>query len=322
VPWGGHEDRLAPKNVRAEHPWLLERDKPMVLSPDLDGLLSGALLSQALGWRLVGLYDASTLWLRPGFKPSDAVFVDHDIYDRRIASIGHHILVWGPDVRALPRKHTDPGVPRLNPNLARRFCFRDHFARKYPFGTFHLLLVLYANWDKISVPQPTEDFLALALHVDSSLQNAFSYPENALDWMRWLGGDEKQSPLYSVCRAIATIPARRLLETGLLAKAKIRLRGFSNTKQGHQCTIDPTSPDEWARWIDIARWVGAVLDCAGWASALQAFSPTSLQPRSIHRAHCTPNKRNFVTQVLQGSPFSYAIESQMKNRGLNYGHLA
>ncbi len=317
MPWGGHDNTLDFCKLRADTPWLVEHRRPMVVSPDLDGLLSGALLWGALSWKPVGFYDVSNLWLLPEYERLDAagvVFVDHDIYRSNFPSIGHHMLVWGPDTMA--PAHTDSDAPRLNPNLLRGFCQRDHFTRKYPFGTFHFLLAILSEWQMVELPSTTDDLLLLTFHADSSLQNAFAYPENALDWMRWLGGDAPTSPLEPFCRTVRTVRAQRLLEGRLLAQQKLRDLGFTQGRL--QCQSNPEHGDEWEQFLRAATWVENTLEVSGFADALRAVNVNQLLSRSLKRQRCTPNKRNYES-VIAAAPFSFAIESQEQDRGLNYG---
>jgi len=54
----------------------------IVVSPDVDGILSAALVSAAYGSRIAGIYTTSALLLVDGATPNDAseaLWVDHDV---------------------------------------------------------------------------------------------------------------------------------------------------------------------------------------------------------------------------------------------------
>ena len=52
--------------ILARYSWLTQRGLPMLVSADLEGLLSAALLHHHLGWRLAGMRDGSQAWIEPG----------------------------------------------------------------------------------------------------------------------------------------------------------------------------------------------------------------------------------------------------------------
>lgn len=54
---------LSREDVFQRFPWLRDRDRPIVISTDIDGLLSAAFLHHHLGWQVAGYYDSATLWL-------------------------------------------------------------------------------------------------------------------------------------------------------------------------------------------------------------------------------------------------------------------
>jgi site-specific DNA-methyltransferase (adenine-specific) len=295
--------------------WLRHKKQLMVISPDLDGVLSALLLQHLWKWELVGFYDASTLWLLKEYSNLDATkptFVDHDICRKHLPSIGHHMLKWGQDT-PIPECE-GPDAQSFNPNLIRGFTLKE-FGRKYPFGTVHLLLACYSAWGDLKDYRPSRDFIPLLLQVDSSLQSAFTYEKNALDWMEWLGGsDDARSPIYPLCKALAAASSKRLLRWQAQLGDQIQALGFTRHSQ---CKTDnPTDEEQWQRLLKLLAWLE---ELTGWTADFPDFTDAKVVRTDIKRASCKPTKTNFV-KVIAEKPFSYALISKTE-QGLNYGHL-
>jgi hypothetical protein len=166
---------LSREAVTRGFPWLLERDLPMIISTDEDGLLSAAFLHHHLGWRITGYYDCNTVWLSAhgSAQATQLVWVDLDITHPACRAIGHHILTLG--------KEADKGLQHIcNPNLLAGIGL-ERFTNKYPFST-----ILFLVW--IHDIALKKDLMArlLALHADSSWLAAQNYPENCMEWQQRL----------------------------------------------------------------------------------------------------------------------------------------
>ncbi|MBX3387778.1 MAG: hypothetical protein KF768_14525 [Phycisphaeraceae bacterium] len=178
--------------IFARFPWLQQSELSMVIGDDLDALLSALVLHHAMGWKVVGLYQEYTTILYQGDASTfrDAVWVDLDISQPTIRSIGHHILY--------DRPGQDESSHSLNLNLNRLRgvtgamgrcttkgeacgCGSNTFRHKYPLGTAHFLLWLY------DVKTPDIEWLdALWWHADSTWINGQShkYAPNVKDWVQ------------------------------------------------------------------------------------------------------------------------------------------
>lgn len=166
---------LRRRDIFRRFPWLAKQDQLMVLSADVDGLLSATLLHHHLGWRVAGYYDCATLWLsRQGLAHrAELVFIDLDIARPGCPSLGHHILTM--DI------HIPAGLGHIcNPNLLAGIGV-DRFTDKYPFSTVLFLLWLH----EIALRHSLMARL-LVLHADSSWLNARRYGENCRVWQRRL----------------------------------------------------------------------------------------------------------------------------------------
>lgn len=162
---------LSRETVISSHPWLLDRDLPMIISTDEDGLLSAAFLHHHLGWKIAGYYDCSTLWLSQQAKDQQEqlIWLDLDILSPGWQALGHHVLT------------PDSSIPEAldqicNPNLLAGIG-ADRFASKYPFST-----IIFILW--IHNVALRRDLMArlLVLHADSTWLNVQHYSRNCKEW--------------------------------------------------------------------------------------------------------------------------------------------
>jgi hypothetical protein len=139
-----------------QHPWLTQRNLPMVTNNDLDGIVSASFLSHHLGWRLIGFYDLKKLWLDTEFEGdlSEPVYVDLDVTYPNLRAIGHHVQVQ--------RSET-----QVNPNFLYGVTLAN-FEVKYPMGTILFLMALH----RAEVPK-REECKALLLHSDSTWKSFY-----------------------------------------------------------------------------------------------------------------------------------------------------
>lgn len=83
--------------------------RPMVVSADIDGLVSAAMLAQVTGWRAVALVVKSDkVYLHPDVADTDLAMdslFGVDVFSTRFPSVSNHVALWGG--RALGG---DPGI--------------------------------------------------------------------------------------------------------------------------------------------------------------------------------------------------------------------
>lgn len=191
---------FGPAQIRARHPWLDARGLNVVLGDDLDSVMCGVLMHHLRGWRVIGFYtDYARVWHPEGINPHtlrDAVWLDLDISQEEIKSIGHHILLAGDsDDLACHRESVNPNLFRGVTGRPGRGRSGEHgedcrcggrtFPHKYPLGTIHFLLWLFGvdagNLEPLQI--------GLLWLPDSSWINGQShkYRRNVLDWVRnWI----------------------------------------------------------------------------------------------------------------------------------------
>jgi hypothetical protein len=203
------------KTVIRSHPWLLDRDLPMIISTDEDGLLSAAFMHHHLGWKIAGYYDYNTLWLSQQARDQQEqlVWLDLDILSPDSRALGHHVLTLSSSIH-----ETLDQI--CNPNLLAGIGV-DRFTSKYPFST-----IMFVLW--IHNVALRRDLMArlLVLHADSTWLNVQCYSENCKEW-------EQQLPDYDwrwLFQKIDTEVFETRMNERLLSKIK-NLRGYVEDHQ-------------------------------------------------------------------------------------------
>ena len=187
------EGKLDYDLVLNDFPWLLERNKKCILSPDSDGFLSGLLMSHFLDWKIVGYYDGKVMAKTPGTKIDDVVFLDMEIFRKNIKSIGHHMVLN--NKRNVPI-NWDNYANCIQLNNLVGFDAKNDFRSKYPFGTIHFLLaILKTRIDGINL---SHESISSLLYTDGTFKNIFNFPENSLNWLDYLDAKSPQNPLNKV----------------------------------------------------------------------------------------------------------------------------
>lgn len=166
--------------------WLKEANKT-IISPDVDGFLCGLLVSYYLRWEIVGFYDGGRVLINKDIKDwRECVFLDMEIYQKNIRSIGNHLLLYNKNQK--PQTWSDNFALCINPNNLRDFDKIHDFRKKYPFGTIHFLVCALENMGiKVYIPR---NAVGIILFADGVFKNIMNYPENCIDWLEWLNAKE------------------------------------------------------------------------------------------------------------------------------------
>jgi hypothetical protein len=190
----GKGDRLPTDAILAAQPWLLRRGMKCILSPDSDGLLCALLMAQLLDWEIVGFYDGKVALIREGVScyAEDTAFLDMEVFRAGVRSIGHHMVRYS--ATATPQGWGNYSHC-IQPNNLRGYAKNPTFRLKYPLATIHLLLALLGRRFSIKLP---ETAVTPLLFTDGTFNVIYGYPENVLDWLRYLQIDDAENPLRSV----------------------------------------------------------------------------------------------------------------------------
>lgn len=157
--------------------------KNVVLSPDVDGLLTCALLATKFPTNVLGVYTTTHLVLLDGATAEDAahaLWLDHDVSEPGVRCIGQH-LVHHNATDTLPRREKFS----FNPNVWKKqswdqsFRGRNGLKRdKYPYGTCHFL----ADYLGVDPDAGDGDLPALLAHADGTWRTVVDYAPNATIW--------------------------------------------------------------------------------------------------------------------------------------------
>ncbi|TSC81845.1 MAG: Uncharacterized protein G01um101419_725 [Parcubacteria group bacterium Gr01-1014_19] len=180
------------KAVIKRFPWLVEKNKDCILSPDSDGLLCGLFVSNFLGWKIRGFYDGKIMVLEEGFRPKDCIFLDMEVFREGVRSIGQHMVMFNKE--HLPENWGNfENCASIN-NIRNHDGYHD-FRLKYPFGTIHFLIGVLGTQRAISIPKSA---IAPLLFTDGTWMNLLGYTENSLSWLKYLRADQEGTPLNEV----------------------------------------------------------------------------------------------------------------------------
>lgn len=192
-----HDDKIDYDDLLEKFPWINEKNRYCVLSPDSDGLLCGLFMSKLRGWKIVGFYDDKVGLVHNNFLNEDLIFLDGEIFRLQAKSMGHHMLNLN------KKRNFDLSNFKncIQPNMIRNFDGKHNFRLKYPLATIHMLvsIISYANSKnnepKVLLP---ETAIAPLFFTDGVFNVLFSYPENVLNWLSYLRINEEWNPLKTI----------------------------------------------------------------------------------------------------------------------------
>ena len=143
--------------------------KQIIISPDMDGLVSAQLLNRFNGSKIVGTYDKNILCLADDVNPDDCLFVDCDMNRQNYVSLGNHMRLLNDNM----------SVESFNPNV--HFGVAT-YSDKFPYAT--AFLISFAT----EVQTSDSDLIRMA-YADSTLKNMESYSDNMINWSKRMDHD-------------------------------------------------------------------------------------------------------------------------------------
>lgn len=300
---------------------LITQARPCIINADLDGVLSGMLLQNNAGWRVVGFSNCAgatsdDLWLADSVTNlEDVVFVDLPVVVRDVYVIDQHFLAFTEE----DVKRALGDVRKANPNILRGRHFSGGgvgagYIAKYPFGTVHFVL---AGLERLGLLREEGTFALrkdltgfdstdLVFRADRVVGNAVRYRPNCLSWARWMM--ENGGPLS--CALFQEIVdgslAQRQMRESLVGA---RLRQYGCSRDDGECVAllkdDGGSLGRYLAWLSEALRVDVLRVPLG----LRSFGRLSGYRRALQSV---PQAAELSRDLLAkgASLFSYAIVTQ------------
>lgn len=306
--------RLEYTELLKKYPWVVQRDLNCILSPDSDGLLCGLLMQSLLNWNIVGFYDGKVMALKHGYKASDCVFLDMEIFRNFTKSIGQHMLIWN-SKRDLQKPEWANFDNCISPNNIRKFDGKTKFKRKYPLGTIHILLGILGSRFYIQIKQ---EAICPLLYTDGTFKSMFNYPENVLDWLDFLSAGDETSPLYKVFfdNTYSTSTLMKALKNffadikniGIGGKGgdKIQISDKNGNYKNFTQNINITFDLEQEQCVVADKFLTLLSQLTGWRYDSKKWMFEDFDLFSFSKGVIVPNNRNFDALVAR-MPISWAM---------------
>lgn len=181
---------------------ILSEHKKCIINADLDGILCGTILSNALNWEVVGYSMCNgkitdDLWLPEDISTEDAmnecVFLDLPVVKSGVATIDQHFNAFDDkDVSGYLNDYS-----KINPNMLRSMYYSSSergYTRKYPFGTIHFIIAVLEKYKKMVSIDINKDLggfksIDVLLRADRVIGNSVTYNANCKDWINYLAKD-------------------------------------------------------------------------------------------------------------------------------------
>lgn len=303
-----------------------DKIKGMIISPDTDGFISALLLNNFYGWAISGFYDGKIMAVSSEIdfvkEKEKYFFVDIEILRENIKSVGHHILLYNAKEKNLfidKIKNTC-----MQPNNWRNKDVKNNFEEKYPFGTFHLLISILYYLDSQSKVFNFDSSKAVipAIYVDGVFKNLFNYPENCLDWLKYLADNNKNHPLEKLLGHPTTPKDLMLLMSkffddmnDIWATKQKRSRGkisLSKDIDGQTQRIKQNIVDDFTKYLEyLAQQFNYKFSTKDWAVV-----NNKLNILKFDKEIKAVSKGEYV-KLINKKPLNFAVTSKSR-KGLEY----
>jgi len=294
-------------------PWIIEKNLQCIISPDSDGLLCGLFMSNFLGWKIKGFYDGKIVLIDKEVSAKDCIFLDMDIFRKEIRSVGHHMVLYN---KKRKPPNWDNYANCIQPNNLRDYDKYNDFKLKYPLATIHLLLAIVGQKIKIEI---MDSAICPLLYTDGVFKNLFGYPENCIDWLRYLDAINPSNTLHAIF-----LNEYYSIHDLMLALEKFfkRIGGISKNKRGNDKVRISNSKGE---AVNIAEntngfiikederkksetFLSILSELTGWDYKKSDWLWDGFKLRVLIKKSAKPNNNNFEKMTGQ-NPVSWAMTS-------------
>lgn len=302
------------QKIIKQYPWIIKKGQNCILSPDSDGMLCGLFMSYYLDWEIKGFYDGKILLIENGIVAKDCIFVDVEIFKKEIRSIGHHMVLYNKKKKP---KNWSNFQNAIQPNIFRDYDGYKNFPLKYPLATIHMLLAIVGSNLKVTIPT-----LAICplLYTDGVFKNLFNYPENCLDWLRYLVADQKGSALnkiffnehysvHSLMRALNDFfgKIQGINPQKKRGNDKIKIsdtKGMPVNLEEDNKTFSITAEER----LKAESFIKILSNLTGWGYKQGAWVWEGFRLKKFTKGNIRPNNKNFEALMKQ-KPISWAMTS-------------
>jgi hypothetical protein len=229
---------------------LLRRNNKIIINSDIDGVLSGLILTNYANCEVVGFSNSdNTVWIDNSKVNSiyNAVYVDMFVADNNVKCIDQHIV----SVNEQHHRILSSNQNKLNPNFENpRFHLPNNsYYNKYPFGTIHYLIaVLESEGIRVDLnfmnPVGQINFIDLLLRADDAMKTTVdsNYMVNASSWWRWLiqksGNARSINSMLQYLNTLNAIRVSSIKQTTTSLLTNSATFGCSSPDGGYKSIID------------------------------------------------------------------------------------
>ena len=207
------------KQIFINYPWLKQRNMPMIISSNYDGMICASLLSHFLDWKLVGYYNHESLWISKKAieNKKEIIWVDLNILPKQGKGVGGHIV-------SVDGYIPDGFESSCNPNILNGLTSQN-FDSKFPFSTLIFLMWMY------NIQIPNSDFAKLLiLNSDASWMKWQHYKDNCKAWINKLGNYNWDTFFQNVDSKLFDKKIDNILYPELLSISKLKQFGKLTSK--------------------------------------------------------------------------------------------
>lgn len=278
------------------------------------GILCGLFMLHYLDWKIKGFYDEKILLLDREVLSKDCIFLDVEIFRKEIRSVGHHMVLFNKNKK--PR-NWENFKNSIQPNIFRNYDAYNDFRLKYPLATIHMLLGIVGLKKKIKIPTSA---ICPLLYTNGVFKNLFGYPENCIDWLRYLRANEKSSVLntiffneyYSIYSLMTSLEEffgqiKKIHQKNKRGNDKIKIsdsKGIPVNIEEKNGIFSITSDEK----DKAERFIKILSGLTGWKYKKSDWNWDNFQLKKFSKGNIRPNNRNFES-LIKKRPISWAMTS-------------